>query len=880
MSEPALPLPVEAPEVSAPPPPKPLNGVVRWLCGMLLDAVQMAPADIDRIRALSRRGAIVYVLRQRSWVDNVLVTYLLEREGLPAPSFANDMRALWMRPLPSMLQALWLGFSQLRPRSQELRGFADREHCRDLVAQRHPVLLFMRGRRPRWRFGRRRRLPGMHHGRDYIREIVHDHWQSDQEVFFVPLVPLRGRGMRRKESRLASLVYSLQETPSEFRRLLSLLRHRRDTSIGAGAEVAQRDFLQRYRREGEERTVRRLSRALLIYLYREERVVWGPLLLSKRQVRSLVLGTDDVERTIRHLVEESGENELQLRRRARRTVDEMAADYKNLYFSILEFGFNQVWPRMFAGLEYRGLERVVACVKKHPVVLVPCHRSHFDYLVLSYLFHLKYLSPPHIAAGINLSFWPMGPLFRGAGAYFIRRTFEGDELYKAVFRQYLTFLIREGYTQEFFIEGGRSRTGKVLPPKLGVLSAIVEAFTGGARRDLYFVPVSIHYGRVVEEDAYQRELGGAEKQPESLRALVQARRVLRRRHGTVYVSFAEPLSLNEFLGSDRAKFGQGGDEVADARRGLVRKLGLRLLREINRASVVGATSVSATVLLSVRPEACREDDFVRRAKSLVSFLRRREIRLSASLERNAAADFRESLGFLESGGLVERLSGMGGDVVRVPTEKRLALDFYKNNSIHYFLQSSLLLDAIVRGKTGDAADADVEWWLDLFRWEFPLPDRGCISSELADLRAVLRQEGVLVGESDGVGGDQLRVPTTFDGGDQLFAATVIGALDNFREAYWVMAQVLRDFPEGAVTVKSILELARKRHETALVLNELSKPEGSSSAIFDNAIKRYAEIGFIRLDGGRDPAVAIGPCHGEIDLVESRVAESLSVRATA
>ena len=162
-------------------------------------------------------------------------------------------------------------------------------------------------------------------------------------------------------------------------------------------------------------------------------------------------------------------------------------------------------------------------MKQHPVVLVPCHRSHFDYLILSYLFHANYLSPPHIAAGINLSFWPLGPLFRGAGAYFIRRSFEGNELYKTVFRNYLTFLIREGYTQEFFIEGGRSRTGKILTPKLGMLSAIVNAFIAGVRRDLYLVPVSIHYGRVVEEESYRRELVGAEKEKESLLSLLKAR---------------------------------------------------------------------------------------------------------------------------------------------------------------------------------------------------------------------------------------------------------------------------------------------------------------------------------------------------------------------
>src|SRR5207244_1817514 len=252
----------------------------------------------------------------------------------------------------------------------------------------------------------------------------------------------------------------------------------------------------------------------------------------------------------------------------------------------LELLFNSVSPKLFSGLETIGLDKVVDCVKQHPVVLVPCHRSHFDYLILSYIFHTNYLSPPHIAAGINLSFWPMGPLFRGAGAFFIRRTFENNELYKMVFRKYLTFLIREGYTQEFFIEGGRTRTGKMLTPKLGMLSAIVNAFLQGVRRDLYLVPISIHYGRVPEEEAYKSEIA--------------------------------------LLGAPQA--------------------------------------------------ACRLADFLTAAHALVGLLRAQDVRLTSSLERNEASNYREGLGWLESWGLAERLPDSDGIVINVPAEKRLNLD--------------------------------------------------------------------------------------------------------------------------------------------------------------------------------------------------------------
>src|SRR4029453_5546707 len=367
---------------------------------------------------------------------------------------------------------------------------------------------------------------------DYLRDIVHELWNSEEEVSLVPVAVLRGRGMRRKESRLGTLVYSVKEVPDEIRRLVSLLWNLRGTSISMCRGVRVRERSRLYQREGEERVVRRLTRALQIFLYREERVVWGPQLFPKRQVRQRALQDEDVRRVIRTLAAEGGRAESQRWRQAERYFDEMAANFHGIYFSFLEFVFNRIWPRLFQGFEYSGLDKVLASMKQHPVVLVPCHRSHFDYVILPSPSHLNPRSPPHIAAGINLSFWPLGPLFRGAGAYFIRRSFDDNELYKAVFRSYMKFLIREGYTQEFFIEGGRSRTGKILTPKLGMLAAVVDGFLQGVRRDLYRVPVPSDYGGVVEEESYQRELGGGEKDPESLAGLVRARRVLSRRHGT------------------------------------------------------------------------------------------------------------------------------------------------------------------------------------------------------------------------------------------------------------------------------------------------------------------------------------------------------------
>jgi len=845
---------------------RPLNLAARLLCRLLFPSARLDALSVDRIRYLASNGSLIYVMRHRSWVDYLLVTYVLFRAGLPVPEFANDLRMQWVRPFRDLARAMWGRLVDTVKRRRAVREFEERERCQRMVTSGRPVLLFMRGRTTRMGFfsGRRRALLRTRTGSDYLREIVHHLWTAEREVSLVPIAVFRGRGMRRKDKRMQTVVYTVQEVPTELRRLVSHLWNRRDISVRVGGEVRLRDFTLQFQREGEERLVRRLVRALLIYLYREERLVWGPPLLTKRQVRHRVLDSEELQELVKRLAVERQQPESNVWRQAGRYFDEMAANYNGFYFSILEFVFKRIWPRVFQGLEYSGLEKVAERVKQNPVVLVPCHRSHFDYLILSYLFHINYLSPPHIAAGINLSFWPLGPLFRGAGAYFIRRSFADNELYKAVFNQYLIFLIREGYTQEFFIEGGRSRTGKILTPKLGMLSAIVDAFIGGVRRDLYLVPVSIQYGRVVEEDAYRQELGGGKKEAESLRALVQARRVLQRRHGTAYVRFADPISLNDALGPFKERFrAKGGAETEEEKRLFTHKLGFRLLREVNNVTVAGATAVTATVLLSMHHPACHRDDFLRRALALVHFLRRRGVEFSNSLERNIEGGFRESLSFLGGGGLIRTIPSDGDIVIHVPTEKRVALDFYKNNTLHFFLIAALLIDGLLRGLRGRVLDDDATWWLDLFRWEFPLPERERLPDELAELRQNLRAEGVIVGD-DGEDGVMKAHP---------FVETASGMLDNLRESYWVAARVLMGLPEEGLGRGALLEKMQESYETGLLLGEVAKPEGNSLVTFGNALSRFAEIRCVAVEPaerGRDRLVRRGPRFDELTPMAERI----------
>ena len=198
-------------------------------------------------------------------------------------------------------------------------------------------------------------------------------------------------------------------------------------------------------------------------------------------------------------------------------MNEVAANFTYDALRVADRVLGWTWNRLYQGLNVHNAERVRQLAQDgHEIVYVPCHRSHMDYLLLSYVLYHQGLVPPHIAAGINLNFWPAGPIFRRLGAFFIRRSFKGNKLYSTVFREYLSELFSRGYSIEYFVEGGRSRTGRLLEPKTGTLSMTLQAMLRGDSRPITLVPVYIGYEHVMEVGTYAKELRGATKQKKVL----------------------------------------------------------------------------------------------------------------------------------------------------------------------------------------------------------------------------------------------------------------------------------------------------------------------------------------------------------------------------
>ena len=373
---------------------------------------------------------------------------------------------------------------------------------------------------------------------------------------------------------------------------------------------------------------RKLMREFQIGFARDRTRAQGPALYSIESVAQFVLANEETQRLIR--LEKSPSKGA---KKALHYVEEISANYKYSAIKALEILLDFVWTRIFDGVRVRNFETVAEVAKKGQIIWMPCHRSHLDYLLLSYLLSKKGVVTPHIAAGVNLSFWPAGPIFRRSGAFFLRRSFKGNKLYTHVFSLYVDYLLQHRFPVEFFQEGGRSRIGKSLVPKTGFLSFCVQSLIARKTESAYFVPVYFGYDKVMEDDSYARELSGAAKQKESLWQLLKSVRYLFSKYGRVDVSFGTPFSFGEFW-TEQANKGDGGrnalaglpSRLADLEEGLeprdprvqelVKALARRVNQGINSTAVASGSALLTSCLLAQESQTFSKAEVCEHVKAL------------------------------------------------------------------------------------------------------------------------------------------------------------------------------------------------------------------------------------------------------------------------
>lgn len=375
-------------------------------------------------------------------------------------------------------------------------------------------------------------------------------------------------------------------------------------------------------------------------------------------------------------------------------------------------------------VDVESLERLREINKRSGLIFLPSHRSYSDPLVLAQVLHDHDFPRNHLLGGANLSFWPLGPLGKRAGVIFIRRTFGDDQIYKLAVREYLAHLVAKRFNIEWYIEGGRTRTGKLRPPKFGLLAYLVRALDDPRVEDVTLVPVSLVYDQLQEVGLMVAEQSGAKKKAEGLKWLADYMRAQRRKVGTVQVRFGDPFSLRTAL--DEA--GEGPAQLE--------KVAFRICDGINHATPLASTSLVTLALLGVRDRALTLEQVARVVAPLLDHVADRAIPGPVAELRNPHA-LKAVLEALEEAGVVACYDGGTEPVWSIPEERRHVAAFYRNGALHHFTTRAIVELCLLRASTDppegdplDAATEDAMALRDLLKFEFFFPDRASFLDEL------------------------------------------------------------------------------------------------------------------------------------------------------
>jgi glycerol-3-phosphate O-acyltransferase len=832
------------PQTASTPPARPYapNAVLRWLYNRFFRHIHVDERWSGVVRSASERGVVVYVMRSLSLLDFLCLDFLVKRFGLPLVRFVNEL-GLWI------LEPFGKGGRRLRWRREEGQDGA----LSDVVRSQCSALLFLR-RPPK--LGRPKRK-GERMQVDLLRTLVETQRQMDRPILLVPqtfvwrkLPPTHKRGV-------FDFIFGPVEWPGRMRVFFQFLLNYRNALLRSGEPFDLSTFVEEHQDLTDTEVADKIRYALLRRMERERTIVLGPTNKSPSRLQEELLRSPRVRTHIESEVRSSGKSVVKVERYARKEMRRLCAAPNPFVISTMHRLLGWVWNRIYDGLvvDKEGLERVREAARRGTIVLVPSHKSHVDYLVLSDVLYGHALSPPLIAAGDNLNFWPIGSLLRRAGAFFIRRSFRGKKLYAALVDAYIRKLLVEGFPMEFFIEGGRSRTGKLLPPKYGLLSMVVDACLLLRGRTIQFVPISIGYEKIVEERSYVHELGGGEKEKENIGGLIKSSEILRSRYGRLYVQFGEILDFDRIF---REELGDNGGTGPDPdrlrppqRRLLVQRLAHRIVYEINRVTVVTPAALVATALLAHRRRGMTHDRLVRLCGQLLESLDRQNAAVVSQLRASNGGvredTLREALQLFMGDRLVVQ-HGEGEDAIyAVPEERRINLEYYMNNVLHFFVPKALISSALLAGAsepvTEQALRERVRQLSRLFKYEFMYRADASFDEifddALSDMLAARELERV---------GDHVRPAEVGDRMVRMYSAMLRSYFESYLLAFRSCALLLDEARMGRKEwLKRALVLGQRMYLAgAIELREsISKPR------LENSLKAFHDLEVLKLTPGEE-----------------------------
>ena len=577
-----------------------------------------------------------------------------------------------------------------------------------------------------------------------------------------------------------------------------------------------------------------VARQAALALERAERRVRGARYKVPRLVHEDILARPPFRGELSRLAAELGRSDESVLKEATANLREIAASHSPFVIDLVVEFWRQMYSRSYGDdLHYdpEEIARIRALAQQHPVVFLPTHKSNLDHGVLQSLLHENGLPPNHTAGGINMNFFPLGPLVRRAGVFFIRRSFKDDVIYKVVLRHYIDYLVEKRFPLEWYIEGGRSRSGKLLPPRFGLLAYVVDAYRRGRSDDVALIPVSINYDQISDVGDYAAEQLGAEKERESFRWLIRILRRMGTRYGQIHVRFGEPLSLAKALGPSDPDAAPDPNEQNLA----LQKVAFEVCVRINRSTPITPISLVCLALLGRGDRALSRPEMVQALGNLVDYVARRGLPTSEALDLHTTEGVGRTLDELVESGLLECYDSGPEPVYQIAPDQHLAAAYYRNAVIHNFVGGAILELSLVRAGEPDVEDRPAAFWAeamalrDLLKFEFFFAEKEAYRTELreemalqsADFEEVLRQGPEAIHRLL----QQLRP----------FHAHRI--LRPFLEAYRVIGDALeRHGPDEAIEAATLEREGLALGRQYVLQRHVKRRESVSKALFQTAVK--------------------------------------------
>jgi glycerol-3-phosphate O-acyltransferase len=773
---------------------------IYWLSGKVFSiwARPVVRPEVPTEYITDTNAAVCYVLETGGLADVLALEQACSQHGMPSPT-------------------------------EPFEYCGNREYRRFVVLRRIKGFLYRRPRKG---------------GSLRLKRIIEAAEHGDQELLLIPVAIYWGRAPGKERSLLQLMFSEDWGVMGRTRKFFTTIFQGRNTLLRFSHALPLRSI---YQSEGSlDVAHRKVSRVLRVHFRKRRVATVGPDLSHRRTLIKEVVRAPAVQRAIAMDAGDDVRKQNVARRKAEKYAYEIAADISFPTIRILDRVLRWLWHRIYDGIELNHMELVHEVAKDKEIIYVPCHRSHFDYLLLAYVTYHAGLQLPHVAAGINLNIPIVGGILRRGGAFYLRRTFKGNRLYAAVFDSYINQILAKGHSMEYFVEGGRSRTGRLLSPKGGMLMMTVNSYIKNRQRPVVFVPVYFGYEKLIEGDSFISELGGARKEKESLGGLIRSVNSLRDHFGKVYVNVGQPIELGPILDSTQPNWrdyeSDNGERPAWLT-SVVDELGSQIMENVNAAAAVTPNSLLAYVLLATPKQTIGIDELRRQLQMTLDLLERfrySDLVTTPDWGPDAVIEHGERLD------VITRSQHPMGEVIHMEESTAVLMTYFRNNILHLLAVPASVACCFIQGQ--ELAHTELQR---LIRLIYPFMKKElCLKWDLDDIDEVTTEAIETLIDLEILSWDKRKKTLVRPraGSEKAFQLLMLGqSMVPMLQRFYLVIAILVGHGSGALSRGGLESICQQSAERLSMIYGLHSPDFFNKKLFHDFIKTLHEQGILRRD---------------------------------